>query len=236
MDLAARVQEIISSTNVPLLAAFLVGLVAAVGPCPLATNIAALSYTAQQFTRRSAVLASGVLYALGRAAGYTLVGVVVLAAGAQISRVATGLQGAADVLLGPFLVLAGLILLDVIHLRAGNTSAAWARIQERVARWPAGGAFVLGFLFALAFCPYSATLFFGILIPLALRTTYGVALPVAFGIGTAMPVLVLGVPLALGLGYAARGVEALTRIERYVRVVGGLAFILAGLYSISRLF
>jgi len=173
--------------------------------------------------------------ASGRYVVSIIIGVVVLAAGAQISRVASGLQGAADLLLGPFLVLAGLILLDVIHLRAGNTSAAWGRVQERVARWPGGGAFALGFLFALAFCPYSATLFFGMLIPLALRTSYGVALPVAFGIGTAMPVLVLGVPLALGLGYAARGVEALARIERVVRVVGGIAFILAGLYSISRL-
>jgi cytochrome c-type biogenesis protein len=236
MDLGPGAQELIRSTNLPLLAAFLVGLVAAVGPCPIATNIAALSYTAQQFSHRGAVLAAAALYTVGRATGYTVVGVLVLAAGARIGRVASGLQDAGDVLLGPFLILAGLVLLDVIHLRAVNPSAAWLRTQQRIAQWRGGGAFVLGFLFALAFCPYSATLFFGVLIPLAMRTSYGVALPVAFGIGTAMPVLVFGVPLALGIERAAVGLNQLGRVEKIVRKVAGWLFIGAGLYSLSRLF
>lgn len=235
MDLGPYARQVVQSTDIPVLAAFLVGLVAAVGPCPLATNIAALSYTAQQFANRGAVLATGILYAAGRAAGYGLVGAVVLAAGARVGRVAGSLQDAGDILLGPFLILAGLVLLEVIGLPAGTGSTALAGLRERAAGWRGGGAFVLGFMFALAFCPYSATLFFGVLVPLAMRTSHGLALPIAFGVGTAMPVLVLGVPLALGLGFAARGIEALSRSERYVRIAAGALFILAGLYSLGRL-
>jgi len=235
MDLGARLQGVISSTDVPLLAAFLIGLVAAVGPCPLATNIAALGYTAQQFSGRAAVIMSGVLYALGRALAYTLVGGLVLVAGARIGRVAGGLQDAADVFLGPFLILAGVVLLGVVRLPAANASAGMVRLRERVAGWRGGGSFFLGFLFALAFCPYSATLFFGMLIPLALRAETGFLLPAAFGIGTAMPVLVLGVPLALGLERAATGLNVLARSEVIIRRGAALAFIGAGVYSLSRL-
>jgi len=234
MDLGPWVQQVAANTNLPLLAAFLIGSLAAVGPCPLATNMAALGYTAQHLAQRRAVVAAAVLYAVGRALAYALVGAVVLVAGARISRVATGLQDAADWLLGPFLIVAGLVLLDVIRWRGGNRSAAWTRWLERVASWRALGALLLGFLFALAFCPYSATLFFGVLIPLAASVDYGLALPVAFGIGTAMPVLVLGVPLALGLERAARGMHVLTRAERVVRRVAAVVFIVVGLASLAR--
>lgn len=234
MDLGPWAQGVIRGTNVPLLAAFVVGLVAAVGPCPIATNIAALGYTAQRFSHRGAVLAAGLLYTAGRATAYAVVGAAVMVAGAQIGMVASGLQDAADRLLGPLLVLAGLVLLDAIRLPSANPPAGWIRFQEHIARWR-GGAFALGFLFALAFCPYSATLFFGMLIPLAMHSSYGVALPLAFGFGTAMPVLVLGVPLALGIERAAVALNQIVRFERAARKIAGWVFIGAGLYSLGRI-
>jgi cytochrome c biogenesis protein CcdA len=234
MDLGSWIQDIVNTTNLPFLAAFLVGLLASIGPCPLATNVTALSYTAQQFTDRRAVAATGVLYTLGRAAAYGLVGLVVLLAGAQVSQLAGGLQSVADVGLGPLLILVGLVLLDVIRPDLSVGSGLLRRFQERVARWRGVGAFFLGFLFALAFCPYSAALYFGILIPMAFSSAAGLTLPFLFGIGTGVPVLVLGVPLALGLERAAAGLNLLGRAERVVRKVAAWTFIGAGLFSLGR--
>ncbi|MGA9350477.1 MAG: aromatic aminobenezylarsenical efflux permease ArsG family transporter [Anaerolineae bacterium] len=234
MDLSSWIQDIIATTNLPFLAAFLVGLLASIGPCPLATNVTAVSYMARQFTDRRAVVVTGVLYTLGRAVAYGLVGLVVLVAGAQVSQLAGGLQNAADVGLGPLLILVGLVLLDVIRPNLTAGSGLLMQLQERVAQWRGIGAFLLGFLFALAFCPYSAALYFGILIPMAFGSAAGFTLPLLFGIGTGMPVLVLGVPLALGLERAAAGLNLLGRAELVVRKVAAWTFIGAGLFSLAR--
>jgi len=228
------IQEIITTTHLPFLAAFLVGLLASIGPCPLATNVAALSYMARQFSVPWAVVATGMLYTLGRVTAYGLVGLVVLVAGAQVSRLAGGLQSVAEVGLGPLLILVGLVLLGVIRPNLTIASGLLARLQERAARWRGIGAFILGFLFALAFCPYSAALYFGILIPMAFSSTAGLALPLLFGLGTGIPVLVLGVPLALGLKQVAAGLNLLERAEVVIRKVVALTFIGVGLYSLGR--
>jgi cytochrome c-type biogenesis protein len=234
MDLGSWIQDIINTTHLPFLAAFLVGLLASIGPCPLTTNITALSYMARQFTDRRAVIATGLLYTLGRAAAYGLVGMAILAAGAQVSRLAGGLQDAADVGLGPVLILVGLVLLDVIRPDMTASSEWFARLRERVARWQGMGAFFLGFLFALAFCPYSAAIYFGILIPMAFKSDAGIALPLLFGIGTGLPVLALGVPLALGMERAADGLHRLGQAEQVVRKLAAWVFIGAGLFSLWR--
>lgn len=234
MDFGTWIYDIINTVNAPILAAFLVGLLASIGPCPLASNIAAVSYTARQFADRRAVIVTGLLYTLGRAMAYGLVGLAVLAAGEHISRLAGGLQDVGDVALGPVLILAGLVLLDVIPLNLGGGSAWLARLQERVAGWKGIGAFLLGFMLALAFCPYSAAIYFGILIPMTLGAAEGLALPFVFGIGTGLPVLVLGVPLALGVERAASGLNALAQTEKVVRKLAALIFIGVGLVSLWR--
>ncbi len=234
MDIGTWIYDVISAVNAPILAAFLVGLLASIGPCPLASNIAAVSYTARQFADRRAVIVTGLLYTLGRAMAYGLVGLAVLAAGEQISQLAGGLQDVGDVALGPVLIVAGLVLLDVIPLNLGGGSAWLARLQERVAGWKGIGAFLLGFMLALAFCPYSAAIYFGILIPMAFGAIEGFALPFVFGIGTGLPVLVLGVPLALGVQRAAAGLNALAQTENVVRKLAALIFIGVGLYSLWR--
>ncbi len=234
MDLGSWIHGVISTTQLPLLAAFLVGLLASIGPCPLTTNVTALSYMARQFTDRRAVITTGLLYTLGRAAAYGLVGVAILAAGAQVSRLAGGLQDAADVGLGPMLILVGLVLLDIIRPDMAGSLGWFARLRERVAQWRGIGAFFLGFLFALAFCPYSAAIYFGILIPMAFKSAAGIALPMLFGIGTGLPVLMLGVPLTLGMERAADGLHRLGQAEHVIRKLAAWVFIGAGLFSLWR--
>ncbi len=199
------IEGLIATAEAPFIAAFLIGLLASVGPCPLATNVTALGYMARQFSDRRAVVASSLAYIAGRATAYGLVGVVILAAGARVAAVARPLQDIGEVVLGPILILVGLVLLDVIRPDIEIGGEALARLRGRARQMPGGGAFLLGFLFALAFCPYSAALYFGVLIPLALRAGAGLALPLVFGVGTGVPVLMLGLPLALGLGWAATG-------------------------------
>jgi cytochrome c-type biogenesis protein len=234
MNLGPWVQELITTSNLPFLAAFLVGLLASLGPCALSSNIAALSFTVRQFNDPPTVIATGLLYILGRAVTYGLVGLIVLTTGTQISRIAISLQSVADIGLGPLLIVVGLVLLDIFRPNLTVGSGWLMHLAEMVARWRGVGAFFLGLLLALAFCPYTAALFFGILIPLAFRSSAGLTLPLLFGIGTGIPVLVLGVPLALGLERATVGLNLLGRAERVVRKVAAWTFIGTGLFSVWR--
>ena len=234
MSLGAWLEGAIATAEAPFIAAFLIGLLASVGPCPLATNVTALGYMARQFSDRRAVAISAVSYVLGRTVAYGLVGLVILAAGAQVAAIARPLQDIGEIVLGPVLILVGLVLLDVIRPELELGGGVMTRLRSRIPNRPGSGAFLLGFLFALAFCPYSAALYFGVLIPLALGASGGLTLPLVFGVGTGVPVLVLGLPLALGLGWAATGFRVATRLERLVRQAVGYLFVAAGAYLIVR--
>jgi len=172
------------------------------------------------------------LYTLGRTCAYGVLGVVLFVAGLQISRVSDSLQTLAEIALGPLLVLVGLVLLDVIHPTVSVGGVWMERWSKRIADWDSVGAFLLGALFALAFCPYSAALFFGILIPLAFKSAGGATFPFLFGFGTSIPVIVVGVPLALGVKRLANGLDLLARVECVMRKLAALAFIGAGIFMV----
>jgi cytochrome c biogenesis protein CcdA len=200
MDLGAWVQAILEDGDAPLAAAFLIGLLASLGPCPLATNVTALGYISKEISSLRRVLLTCGLYTLGRTLAYGGLGVVVLAAGFQISRVSNSLQTLAEIALGPLLILAGLVLLDVIRPTL-NIGGVWMeRLSAQVADWHYLGAFLLGALFALAF-----------------KLAGGVALPFLFGVGTSVPVIVVGVPLALGVMRFAAGLNTLRVARRQAR-------------------
>jgi len=234
MDLGPWVQMVLTSGNAPWVGAFLIGLLASLGPCPLTTNIAALGYITRELASSRRILITCGLYTLGRTCAYGVLGVALFAVGLQISRVSNSLQMFAEIALGPLLIIVGLVLFDVIHptVNIGGASRSVERWSQRVADWNSVGAFLLGILFALAFCPYSAALYFGILIPLAFKSAGGVTFPLLFGIGTSIPVIVIGVPLALGVKRFASGLDLLARVERGMRKVAALAFIGAGVFMV----
>ncbi len=230
MDLGPWVQMIVASGQAPLLAAFLVGLLASLGPCPLATNISALGYITKELASPRQMILTSALYVLGRTLSYGALGAAVILAGLQIGRVSNSLQTMAEIGLGPLLILVGLVLLDVIR-PSFTVGGKWMeRWSKRVADWSSLGAFLLGGLFALAFCPYSAALYFGVLIPLAFKSAGGITFPALFGVGTSVPVIAIGVPLALGMMRFAAGLDLLARVESVMRRVAGLLFIGAGLF------
>jgi len=218
----------------PPFAAASLGLMTAISPCPLATNIAAVAFVSRRFETLSRVLADTVLYTVGRALAYALLAILIQVLSVRVARIANPLQTIAEWALGPVLILVGSVLLGLFKGSFGTGGA-----QERMMRWseklPLLSAFLLGFGFALAFCPLSASLYFGGLIPLAIQSPAGSGLAVIYGIATALPVLVVGILLALGLEIAGKAIHGLQKLERYSRPVVAAIFIGIGLYKICGL-
>ncbi len=216
-----------------VLAALWLGVLTSISPCPMATNIAAVSYIGRRVGNMRSVLLSGALYTLGRVLSYIAVGVIVVAGLLSIPAVSMFLQRHMHRLLGPVLVAAGLLLLDIIRLPASGTGVS-ERMQRRVDSGGVWGAGLLGMVFALSFCPVSAGLFFGSLIPLALRHESQVLLPSIYGIGTGLPVLLFALLFAFSARMVGTAFRMLTRIELWARRITGVVFVLVGLYMIVK--
>lgn len=210
------------------IAALWLGILTALGPCTVTTNLLAVAYIARRLNRPAAVLWSSLWFALGTVAGYAGLGALLVAGAFSRPAASHFLQKYMNELLGPALILAGVVLLEWIKLR---TAAGSPRIAERLAgRADAWGAAALGVVFALTFCPISAALFFGSLLPMSLKTHSAIALPALYGVGTGLPVLASAVVLAAGGGQAGRFIKNVGRFEAWARTVTGAAFVVAGVH------
>jgi cytochrome c-type biogenesis protein len=205
------------------------GILTSISPCPLASNVAAISFLSKKITHPVLVSISGLAYTLGRMISYAILGWIIINSLLSVPQVAQFLQKYMGKALGPLLILAGLILLEVITIHLPGVSLS-QKHHNRLAESGAPGAFLLGFIFALAFCPISAALFFGSLIPLAFNSKSGIILPLVYGIGTGLPVLVFVVAIALGVTSLSHWFHKITRLEYYTRKITGAVFILVGLY------
>jgi cytochrome c biogenesis protein CcdA len=223
--------SIINEYNIPALSAFLLGIMTAISPCPLATNVTATAYIARDISSKRKVLLSGILYSLGRAFSYTMIAVI-LYSGASKFHVARLFQQNGEKILGPVLILLGLIMLNVIRLDFLGKFNMTDRLSERFGNSGIKGSFFLGVIFALAFCPYSGALYFGMLIPMTLVSPSALTLPLLFALGTGLPVIVFTYLLAYGVAGINKAFQSITRIEKAMRKVAGVVFILAGLYYV----
>jgi cytochrome c-type biogenesis protein len=215
-----------------LASALWLGILTSISPCPLASNVAAVSYVGRHAENPRRVLLAGLVYSAGRALTYVLIGSLVVASVLSVPNVSFFLQQRMNQILGPLLVLIGAGILGWIPVRLPGTGFS-DRLRERVAGRGLLGAGGLGILFALSFCPVSAGLFFGGLIPLAMSANSRVVLPAVYGVGTGLPVVVFAVLIALGAQGVARAFNALRGFERVARVVTGVIFIGAGAYLIA---
>ncbi len=215
--------------GVSILSALWLGILTAVSPCPLATNIAAISFIGRKAGQKNDVIVSGLLYALGRTMAYVILGGIItggLLSSAESSRF---LQKYMNEALGPILIILGLVLLGWIGSGASLSLGA-AGLQKRAETGGIIWAVPIGALFALSFCPVSAGLFFGGLLPMALKQHSALVLPVVYGIGTSLPVVAFAFIMTFASGYVGRVFNKLTQIELWVRYLAGAAFILAGVY------
>jgi cytochrome c biogenesis protein CcdA len=205
------------------------GILTSISPCPLATNIAAISFIGRDVESPRRVLLSGLLYAVGRSVAYVVLGMVLVASLVNAPGLSQFLQKYMNMVLGPLLVLAGMFLLDLIQI-GGSGRAVSAGLQERARSWGVLGAVLLGAVFALSFCPLSAGLFFVSLIPLAVKQGSGVLLPLVYGVGTAIPVIAFAVVIAMGARSLGGVFQKTSAFATWARRVTGVVFVLVGIY------
>lgn len=230
-------QNLLDNSSVPVVTAFLLGLLTAVSPCPLATNITAIGYIGRNIENRQIVLRNGLLYTFGRILSYTILGIIlllILREGASLFPVQKWLATYGEMIIGPALLLIGLFMLfgDKLHLPkfgfGGNV--------EKIAKRGGLGALLLGALFALAFCPTSGVFYFGALIPLSASTEGGFLLPAVFAVATALPVLIIAFLLAFSVENVGKFYGKVTTFQKWLNSIVGLLFVAIGAYYLLLIF
>lgn len=224
-------QTWLDNTEWPVLSAFLLGLMTAVSPCPLATNITAIGFIGRDIDNRRKVFYNGLLYTLGRAISYTALGLVFYL-GASMFKVASLFQGWGEKLLGPLLIVIGLFMLDVIRINMGGGSGLSEKIGAKSKALGFVGPLLLGVVFALAFCPYSGVLYFGMLIPMTIASPSGLWLPLVFALATGLPVIVFAWLVAFAVGGVGALYNRIKVFEVWSRRVIAVLFIGVGIYLI----
>lgn len=224
-------QTLLDNSTTPVLTAFLLGLLTALSPCPLATNIAAIGYIGKDVGNRRLIFRNGLLYTLGRLMGYTLLGVVLIAIvreGSSLFGIQQAIATAGEVLLGPALTVIGLYMLfgsrlPLPQLRVGSNA-------ENLAGKGGRGALLIGVLFALAFCPTSGVLYFGMLIPMSATVTAGYLLPAVYAVATALPVIAVAWILAFSVQRIGSFYGRMKTVQKWMNLVAGAVFTVVGIY------
>ncbi|MGO8749446.1 MAG: aromatic aminobenezylarsenical efflux permease ArsG family transporter [Thermoguttaceae bacterium] len=205
------------------------GVLTSISPCPLATNIAAISYIGRKVGNSRQVFLTGLLYTVGRTLAYLGLAFVLVASVLSVPQISLFLQKYMHLILGPILIIVGMFLLGLIQLNMGGGGMSEG-LQKRVDAMGVWGALLLGVVFALSFCPTSAALFFGSLVPLSLKMNSSVTLPAIYGVGTALPVMVFAVLLATSAKSVGKAYNVMAKIEWWARMLTGWIFILVGIY------
>lgn len=211
------------------LSALWLGILTSISPCPLATNIAAMSFIGRRVGSPRYVFASGILYTVGRAFTYLLLGVLLAKSLLSAPTISFALQTHMNKILGPVLIFVGLFLLNVFRFSLPGIGLSDS-IKRRIEGMGIVGAALLGIFFALSFCPVSAALFFGSLIPLAVSSGSAALLPSVYGIGTAVPVALFAVLIASGVHSVGKVFDRVTAFESWARRITGAVFVGLGVY------
>ena len=227
--------SIAHSTEIVFVSAFLLGLLTAISPCPLATNITATAYISKNVQDKKRVFWSGVIYTLGRATSYTAIGVI-LFFGASKFHLAKILSQNGEKFLGPLLIVIGLIMINIIKLNFLGKLNFQEKFSEKFKDKGYLGSYLLGVIFALAFCPYSGALYFGVLIPMTIVDVSGLYLPFVFAVGTGIPVIFFTYILAFAIGKMSGYFQKIQKVEKIMRYIAGGVFIIAGLYYVILFF
>lgn len=221
--------QLLSESNFPTLSAFLLGLMTAISPCPLATNITATAYISKDLGAKKKIFYNGLIYTLGRTISYTVLGVI-LYFGASKFNVSSFFNTYGERLLGPLLIVIGIFMLDIISFNFPGLGGLSQKLNGEKIKGKYWGALLLGMIFALAFCPYSGILYFGMLVPLSISQSNGLILPVVYAIATGLPVIVIAYLLAFTLSGVGNFYNKVKSFEFWFRKVAAILFILAGIY------
>ncbi len=227
--------EAMSMNSFPLIAAFFIGLMTALSPCPLATNITAIAYISKKIDNGKKTLLTGFVYTLGRMFTYVLLASLIVYIGVNVQAISLFLQKYGERILGPLLIVIGLIMLNVIKLPSLKSGERITKIKEKLSEKGYLGAFLLGVIFALAFCPFSAVLYFGMLIPLALKFSDGILIPSIFAFATGFPVIIFAFILTFSVSKLGKVMNKVQTFEKYTQFIIALIFVIVGIYYTWRI-
>jgi cytochrome c biogenesis protein CcdA len=223
-------QELLGNSELAILSAFLLGLMTAISPCPLATNITAIGFLSKDIDNRKKVFYQGLIYTLGRAITYFTIGLLFFI-GADQFKISGLIQQWGEKLLGPILIIIGIFMLDFFTIKFPGFSRLSNKMEEK-SKSGYLGVLLLGVVFALAFCPYSGVLYFGMLIPLTMSSTGGLFLPVVFALATGIPVIIFAWFLAFSVGSVGKLYNSIKIFEYWFRRIIAILFIGVGIYYI----
>ena len=226
--------SLLESNSAPWLSAFLLGLMTAISPCPLATNITAEGFISRDIENKHRVFVNGLLYTLGRAITYTTIALVIFL-GVDQFKFSGFFQRYGEKIVGPLLIVIGLFMLDFIKLKFPSLSGLTTKMQNKTS-WSSWDAIILGVVFALAFCPYSGVLYFGMLVPMTVSSASGLYLPIIFAFATGIPVIIFAWLLAYTVSGIGSVYHKVKTFELWFRRVIAILFIVVGVYYIFRAF
>lgn len=220
---------LIDNYNIPILSAFLLGLLSTLSPCTLAANVGAVAFISKDLESKKHIVLKGLSYTLGRGLSYCLLGILVYF-GISAFSISSIFQGWGSLLLGPIFVFLGLVTLGVIKLNKIGTNSKIEKLKKWLAAKGYVGSLLLGMLLALAFCPYSGVLFFGALMPLALHSSGGFLLFLMFALGTGLPVIIFAFFVAFSMQKVGQMFDLMRKIEKMGRVIMSIIFLMVGIY------
>lgn len=224
-------ENLLSDNNLPIVSAFILGLITAISPCPLATNITATAYISKEISNKKQVFINGLLYTLGRIISYTVIGVIIYF-GVNSFDVSHIFSKYGERFLGFLLVITGVFMLNIIPINIFGFGNISQKLAEKTNSKSYLGAILLGMIFALAFCPYSGIIYFGSLIPLTISTSNGLYLPIVFAIATGLPVIIIAYLLAFTVSGVGNFYNKIKNFQKYFSKVVAVIFILVGIYYI----
>jgi cytochrome c biogenesis protein CcdA len=216
-------------SEIALVAAFFLGLMMSISPCPLATNIAAIAYISKKLDKKKALWV-GLAYTLGRVFTYVFIASLIVWFGLNVQMIALALQQQGEKIIGPILLIAGLVMLELVQIPMPKGNARLEGLKQKLSEHGLLGSFLLGILFALAFCPFSAVLFFGMLIPLAIKSGDGLIIPSVFAIATGLPVILFSLVLVYSISKLGSIMNSIQTFEKWMRRIVSVVFIAVGAY------
>ena len=224
-------QSLLDNSSIPAITAFILGILTAVSPCPLATNITAIGFISKDIENHHRIFINGLLYTFGRIVTYTALGFIlipILREGASMFMVQKAVSKYGEMLIAPVLIIIGIFMLDIIKLNIPKVNIGGEGLKKKTkGSW---GAMLLGVLFALAFCPTSGVFYFGMLIPMSATATAGYLLPVVFAIATALPVLAVAWILAFSVQQMGSFYGKMQKVQKWMNLIVGVVFIIIGIY------
>ena len=224
-------QNFLETSQFPIFTAFILGLMTAISPCPLATNITAIGFISKDIASQRKVFINGLVYTLGRAISYMAIGLLFFFGASQF-EFAGFFQEWGEKILGPLLIIIGLFMLGILKLKIPGIGSLTEKMENKSNRG-FGGVLLLGVVFALAFCPYSGVLYFGMLIPMTISSASGLYLPLFFAIATGIPVVIFAWLIAFSVGSIGNIYNKLKALEFWFRRVVAVLFIVVGIYYVT---